>query len=292
MRKYKIIFFDWDGTAVISRKAPANAAAEAMAPLLASEVKLVIISGTSLRNIDGGKLADRFPPKDRANLYFGLDRGANNYGFDREGYLIAIPGAVAGKGDIMALHQVCFDFHLKLYKDYNLNTDITFCRDNYCKIDIAADILRGDNLFFSGDELRLVNASLAEHGVAGGVNGLMTLAVSLGRERGLELKATTDAKYIELGFGTKSNNVDAILSYLNIGADIRDCCFFGDEFLKMGEGVYGSDSYMITDKTRNCDFFDVSDVDGNRPEPVRWLGGGVDLFLSFLREQASIKAEL
>ena len=47
MKKYKGIFFDWDGTAVISRKAPAEEAAAAMKGLLDKGVKLVIVSGTT-----------------------------------------------------------------------------------------------------------------------------------------------------------------------------------------------------------------------------------------------------
>jgi len=287
MRKYQVIFFDWDGTAVMSRNAPADAAAEAMAPLLAAGVRLAVISGTSLNRIEGGRLAGRFAPEHRANLLFGLDRGANNYGFDKHGERIAIPGVTAGRDEILALHRVCFDFHMKLLRDYGYNTDIVFCRDNYCKIDIGSDISRGDNLFFTGGELERVNADLASHGYAGGVRGLTEMAESMGRERGLSLKATTDAKYIELGFGTKSDNVDAILAHLEptVGARPGYCCFWGDEFIKMDEGVYGSDSFMITDKTRGFDFFDVSDVDGERPEQVRRLGGGVERFLSFLREQ-------
>ena len=46
MKKYKGIFFDWDGTAVISRKAPAEEAAAAMKGLL---VKGVTVSYTHLR---------------------------------------------------------------------------------------------------------------------------------------------------------------------------------------------------------------------------------------------------
>lgn len=288
MRKYGVIFFDWDGTAVTSRRAPADAAAQAMAPLLASGVKLAIISGTSLKNIDGGRLAKRFPPKDRANLYFGLDRGAHQYGFDGVGTLIELPGATAAKNDSLTLHRCCFDFHMKLLEDYGINTDIVFCRDGYCKIDIGTEISRGDNLFFTGGELERVNASLAAHGYTQGVRGLLALAEALGRERGLNLKATTDAKYVELGFGTKADNVNAILSHLEaMGITVADCCFWGDEYLKMDKGIYGSDSFMITPRTRRCDFFDVSDVAGDRPEPVRQLGGGVDFFLSFLRNQAS-----
>jgi len=289
MRKYEVIFFDWDGTAVLSRKAPADPAAQAMAPLLAVGVKLVIVSGTSFKNIDGGNLANRFEPEHRANLYFGLDRGANNYGFDKSGNTISIPGVIADCEKTQALHEACFDFHMKLLKEYGLNTDIVFCRDNYCKIDIGSDISRGDNLFFSGGELEQVSMNLALHGYTEGVRGLITLAESLGRERNLSLKATTDAKYIELGFGTKSDNVDAILTYLEPGfGGVPDCCFWGDEYLEMDDGIYGSDSYMITEKTKTFEFFDVSDADGKRPAQVLQLGGGVERFLSFLREQSSV----
>ena len=36
-KKYKAIFFDWDGTAVMSRQAPVEEAVAAMKPLLASK---------------------------------------------------------------------------------------------------------------------------------------------------------------------------------------------------------------------------------------------------------------
>lgn len=288
MRKYKVIFFDWDGTAVTSRRAPADAAAAAMAPLLAGGTKLVIVSGTSLKNLDGGKLAERFLPEHRTNLFFGLDRGANNYGFDQSGGLVRLTGTEenAGKRDIPALHRASFAFHMKLLLDYGLNTDLVFCRDQYCKIDIGTGISRGDSLFFTGEELEQVNTGLKEHGYEGGLLGLMKLAEELGRDQGLALMATTDAKYIELGFTTKSDNVNAILSQLEKeGIQASDCCFWGDEYLKMDEGIFGSDSFMITEKTKGCDFFDVSQVSGERPKEVQHLGGGVERFLDFLREQ-------
>ena len=43
MKKYRGIFFDWDGTAVISRKAPVEEAVAAMKGLLDKGVKLVIV---------------------------------------------------------------------------------------------------------------------------------------------------------------------------------------------------------------------------------------------------------
>ncbi len=59
-KNYKAIFFDWDGTAVMSRKAPVDEAVEAMKPLLQKGVKLAIISGTTIENIAGGKLESYF----------------------------------------------------------------------------------------------------------------------------------------------------------------------------------------------------------------------------------------
>jgi hypothetical protein len=258
-----------------------------MAPLLARGVKLVIISGTSLKNIDGGRLAERFPPAHRQHLYLGLDRGANNYGYQEAGELCALSGAQPTREELLALHRACFDLHVKLLETHGFNTDIVFCRDNYCKIDVGADIRRDEALYYSSGELERVNASLLAHGYAEGVRGLMGLAEDLGRKQGLTIKATTDAKFIELGFTTKSDNVDTLLTRLEAqGIAASDCCFWGDEYLKMGEGIYGSDSFMITEKTVGCDFFDVSDVPGQRPPQVQCLGGGVERFLDFLREQA------
>ena len=76
MKHYKAIFFDWDGTAVLSRKAPVEDAVNAMRPLLDKGVKLCIVSGTTYENIAGGKLHSYFTPKQLENLYLGLGRGA------------------------------------------------------------------------------------------------------------------------------------------------------------------------------------------------------------------------
>mgnify|MGYP000296681252 CR=1 FL=1 len=80
-RIIKQFFLDWDGTAVMSRKAPADDAVQAMRPLLQKGVKLAIISGTTIENIAGGKLESCFTKAELENLYLGLGRGAYNYAF-------------------------------------------------------------------------------------------------------------------------------------------------------------------------------------------------------------------
>ena len=67
------------------------------------------------------------------------------------------------------------------------------------------------------------------------------------------------------------------------------CSSWGDEYVGIEEGIYGSDSFMKTGKTADGEFFDASQVPGKRPEGVVQLGGGVERFLEFLKEQAQIE---
>ena len=99
----------------------------------------------------------------------------------------------------------------------------------------------------------------------------------------MPLRATTDAKYLEVGPTGKSDNVDALFARFGFAAE--DCCFWGDEFIGVTDSIFGSDAGMLTQTTQNGDFYDVSDLEGVRPGQVKQLGGGIQTFLNFLREQ-------
>ena len=340
MKKYKAVFFDWDGTAVMSRKAPVEEAVKAMGPLLDEGIRLAVISGTTIENIAGGRIEAYFTEKQLENLYLGLGRGAYNYAF-KEGKPYCFQDRIPEEETLLDIHRICFDIHLELKERYGFDTDIVFSRPNYCKIDLMPEALRGDNLFMQENELEMLRESFRRHGMTEGLKGLMEIAVCIGREYGLEVKPTCDAKYLEVGISSKSDNVDVIFEKIREdlwvkeesgemrkeeegkkgeeqrtgeeerkeeeqrsgeerkgveqrteeeerkGAELReeDCAFWGDEFVGAEEGIYGSDSFMITEKTKGGDFFDVSDVGGERPERVEKSGGGVERFLHFLREQ-------
>ena len=72
MKRFQAIFFDWDGTAVVSRTAPAEDVVDAMRPLLEQGVRLCIISGTTYENIASGKLHVFFDEKSFWNCYGNL----------------------------------------------------------------------------------------------------------------------------------------------------------------------------------------------------------------------------
>ena len=290
-KKYKAVFFDWDGTAVLSRKAPVEEIVGAMGPLLDQKVSLVIVSGTTMENIAGGKLETCFTKEQLAHLYLGLGRGAFNYRYEN-GQELIFSDMLPDKKLLGDIHRICFDIHMELLEKYGLNTDIVFSRPNYCKIDLMVENQRGDNLFMQENELDMLKDCLKRHGVEGGLQGLLDISVAAGERYGITVKPTCDAKYLEVGISSKSDNVDRILEHLQSAYGIcpEECSFWGDEYVGIEEGIYGSDSFMKTEKTRGVEiFFDVSEVPGKRPEGVTKLGGGVEQFLGFLREQAKME---
>ena len=281
MKQYKAIFFDWDGTAVLSRKAPVEDAVNAMRPLLEKGVKLAIISGTTYENIAGGKLESYFTPKQLQNLFLGLGRGAYDYGFDAEGKPVVLKNRVPDAKGILAIHDACYRIHRALLDQYGMNTDIVFSRPNYCKIDLMPDNNRGENLFLQEGETAKLQRILTSHGIDG-IETLIKMAESFGTEE-MPLPATTDAKYLEVGPTGKCDNANALFE--RFGFDAEDCCFWGDEFIGVTDSIFGSDAGMLTEKTCNGDFFDVSNLEGVRPQQVKQLGGGIQTFLKFLKEQ-------
>lgn len=289
MKKYSAILFDWDGTAVTSRKAPADAACAAMKPLLAQGIPLVIISGTTYENIAGGKLESFFTPDELQNLYLGLGRGAFQYAYTKEGNPYVFADLLPNKEELLLIHQICFDIHQYLLKEHDFVTDIVFTRPNYCKIDLMPEHDRGDQLFMQGDELTALKNKLDSHGIQGGLQRLLNLAERLGKEKGVQVLSTCDAKYLEVGISSKSDNADTIMKHLmKRGIKPEDCAFWGDEYVGIEKGIFGSDSFMRTELTSEGDFFDVSSVEGDRPDGVKVIGGGVDAFLNFLKEQAKM----
>lgn len=281
MKQYKAIFFDWDGTAVLSRKAPVEDAVNAMRPLLEKGVKLAIISGTTYENIAGGKLESYFTPKQLQNLYLGLGRGAYDYGFDADGKPVLLANRVPDSKGILAIHDACYRIHRVLLEEYGMNTDIVFSRPNYCKIDMMPDNNRGENLFLQEGEAAKLQRILSSHGIES-IETLIKMAESFGTEE-MPLPATTDAKYLEVGPTGKSDNANALFE--RFGFDAEDCCFWGDEFIGVTDSIFGSDAGMLTEKTCKGDFFDVSNLEGVRPQQVEQLGGGIQTFLKFLKEQ-------
>jgi hypothetical protein len=285
MKQHKAVFFDWDGTAVTSRKASPEPVIGPMKALLQKNIPLVIISGTTYENIAGGKLERYFSGQELQSLFLGLGRGALNYRYDESGKPVVWKSRVPSKDELLKIHEVCFEIHRHLLKGHDIRTDLVFSRPNYCKIDLMVESDRGENLFIQVGEIEALKRHLTAHGITGGLRELLKLSDGLAEKYGIKLSATCDAKYLEVGPSDKSDNVDDILGLLEQerGVKPEDCAYWGDEYVGVDESLFGSDSFMITETSKAGDFFDVSGTDGKRPENVKLIGGGTQAFLAFLR---------
>lgn len=186
-KKYKAIFFDWDGTAVTSRTAPVEDAVAAMKPLLQQGTKLVIVSGTTYDKIAGGKFHTYFTEEEQKNLFFGLGRGAYNYQItdDRPEIFASM---IPDQEGLLKIHDICYAIHTKLLREYGLKTDIVFSRPNYCKIDLMVENDRGDQLFMQGDEVEHLRQILKQHGIESGLKELIGIAEQTGENSDREYR--------------------------------------------------------------------------------------------------------
>lgn len=288
MKTYKCIFFDWDGTAVVSRTSSPNEVIKPMIQLLQKGVLLIIISGTTYNNIANGELHNLIPEEYQHNLYLGLGRGAYNYGF-KNGEPILLNTILPSLDERLLLHKITFLAHQHLLRYHNLNTEIVFTRPNYCKLDLMIDMDRKDSLFLQTSEIAIVEAFLKQHHL-NGLKDILSISEAIGNKNNLPIKVTTDAKYAEIGLSTKSDNVNYYMNHIlpshNVTKDT--CCFFGDEFTYLASDIKGSDSYMITPETKDCDFFDVSSHPLHLPAEVVALGNGTKAFINFLYTQLAI----
>lgn len=287
MKQYKVVFFDWDGTAVRSRTAPVGPVLPAMAALLRRGTKLIIVSGTTYNNIAGGRLHEAFAPAELRSLYLGLARGMLNYGFDVAGDPVVLHQPALPPETLLCIHRASYALHERLLREYGIPSDIVFTRPGYCKLDFMVERDRGEQLFLQNGEAEAANAYLAGKGLAQGVAALLEMAREEGEKQGVALRPTSDMKYLELGLVTKADNVDYFLENVVFPAGIapHEISFWGDEFARLAPGVMGSDAQMMTPRAAGADFFDVSQTEAPLPEGVARVEGGVEAFRAFLERQ-------
>jgi hypothetical protein len=78
---FKVIAFDWDGTAVATRRDDATPLCDVLTRLLRLDIPVVIITGTSFSNIDR-QLVAAIRGLHKRHLYVSSNRGSEVYGFD------------------------------------------------------------------------------------------------------------------------------------------------------------------------------------------------------------------
>ena len=133
--RYRLIAFDWDGTAVTDRKEHPAELAHAMQRLLDGGSLLVVITGTNADNV-GGQIAPLLTQPALARLYLMVNRGSEVYAHEADGTRSLLWGREASSEEDAALDHAADAVRDRLASEHGVEIDIIRDRLNRRKLDL------------------------------------------------------------------------------------------------------------------------------------------------------------
>jgi hypothetical protein len=289
-RPFRILAFDWDGTAVPDRQAPTDDLRLRTERLAVLRVWCVVITGTNFGNIDR-QYFQFLPPAARQFHIACTNRGSEVYGFGPDGAAVVLERREATAAENEAMDTVAVAIRDELRHRHGLETDIVFDRMNRRKLDLIplpewADPPKAR----IGDLLAAVKRRLADCGVAGGIQAILDRVAELGEQHQIRLCLTTDVKHVEFGLTDKSDSTRYVAESLAAehGIAREDILVAGDEFGPI-DGFEGSDFKTFT--IPGASYVSVGKEPNGVPEGVLHLGGGAPAFLELLDRQIHLHEE-
>ena len=135
---FRLIAFDWDGTAVTSRADRPTELADAMEQLLMAGVALVVITGTNANNVSG-QIAPLLSVEARSRLYLMVNRGSEVYAYDASGELELLYRREPTPEENTALDRTAEAVQAQLRDAYGVEVGIVSDRLNRRKIDLIPE---------------------------------------------------------------------------------------------------------------------------------------------------------
>jgi kojibiose phosphorylase len=288
-KPFKVIAFDWDGTAVMGRKEDASEVNALLDRLLAEGVLVVVITGTNLTNT-ANQLAQVISGENNRGLFIATNRGSEIYGFAGGTEPIPIWRRKATPEEELRLTRSADEVREELAQR-GIESRVIYDRLNRRKIDIIPLPEWADPPKWAiGELLAAVLARLEGAGIAG-LEEVLELAEGIARSNGLlDPRVTSDVKHVEIGLTDKSDSVAWMCRELarERGIVADEMLIAGDEFGPIG-GVEGSDHKMVTEDSSGAVFVSVGPEPGGAPFPVIHLGGGPNRFKRLLEAQLDLR---
>ena len=280
-RRFEAVVFDWDGTAVPDRAAPAGELRELVEELCAQGLNLIVITGTHVGNVDG-QLNAR--PAGPGRLYFCVNRGSEVFQADEDKLRLVVRREATAEED--AALDTAAEATVAELARRGVKAEIVSKRLNRRKIDLVPEPEWADPPKARITELlEAVESRLRAAGLAGLRDGV-EIAVDAARAAGLDdPRVTTDAKHVEIGLTDKSDSsrwAFGELAARGIGASL--VLVAGDEYGPLG-GMIGSDSYLLIREAERATALSVGAEPTGPPPQVLHLRGGPPLFVRILRDQ-------
>lgn len=287
-KKFKIIAFDWDGTAVVSRKADASVATSKLEELLKLGVYIVVITGTNFGNIDK-QFSSFINGKHKQNLFVCTNRGSEVFSFNENSEPVLIYNRAATDKENELMDKVVIRLKEMMQEMSIVDVNIVFDRLNRRKFDLLPEW--SDPPKSEIDELlNRVQNKLKSKGFAGGIQKAFKTMHDLAKTSGLtKAKITSDVKHIEIGLTDKSDSIFWMLENIarKNGILNEEILIGGDEFGPIA-GFQGSDYKMVVKEYPGIIYFSVGVEPNGVPEEVILLGGGPEKFVEVLESQISL----
>jgi len=289
LRPFKLIAFDWDGTAVENRKTDAAIITSKLEKLLKLGIYIVVISGTNINNIDS-QFSSLIKGTYKKFLYICTNRGSEVFGFNEGSDLKLLYKRTASKQEDMLLNKAAEKTKSAIENTSDAKIVIIYNRLNRRKIDLIPEW--PDPPKSEIDRLLIMTEKrLDENGFAGGIKKAYNVLSNIAKTSGFTgAKITSDVKHLEIGLTDKSDSINWILLNLAEKYNIKDTEILigGDEFGSIA-GFEGSDSKMIIKKSIDITYFSVGIEPNGVPKNVIHITGGPACFEKLIDEQIKIQ---
>jgi kojibiose phosphorylase len=289
-RPFRVLAFDWDGTAVADRQEDAGPVRGALEDLLRLGTAVAVITGTNFPNVDR-QLTAAIRGAHKRLLYVLTNRGSEVYGFDAQSRPALLWARVATAAEDRLLDEVAEAVRADLVARTGLDVRVISDRMNRRKIDLIPLPEWGDPPKSAlGDLARAVESRLRGAGLPGGLRQAIKLVEQTARAKGLAgARVTSDFKHVEVGLTDKSDAMNWVMERLarERGVPAEEVLIGGDEF-GAPAGIEGSDHKMMTRRARGAVVVSVGPEPEGVPPGVIHLGGGPARFRALLAAQAAL----
>jgi kojibiose phosphorylase len=290
---FRLVVFDWDGTAVAARDADATRVAGLLDGMLAIGARLAVVTGTNLGNV-ARQLGDRIAAPHARRLFVCANRGSEAFGFDRRGAPVLLFRRAVTPAEDALLDAVVDGVAEQLTRLTGLSFPIVRDRLNRRKIDLIPE-LRDPPKSAIAELLAATEARLRGAGLAGGIRAAIELTEHRARDLGFaDAKITSDVKHVEVGLTDKGDATRWVFEHVAapLRIDPAHVLLVGDELGPVA-GFAGSDEKMLdVPGASGAVVVSVGPEPGGVPAAVIHLGGGPDRFCEVLERQLALDAEL
>lgn len=289
-RRFELVIFDWDGTAVPDRSTPTPELERVLTSLLLRGVWIAPVTGTNVDNLERQTLLHIAAEARSQKLIVCTNRGSEVWAYDLSGAPRSVYRRIATESEERQLSEAAESLARRL-RERGVETTIIYDRLNRRKIDL---IPLPEWAAPPKSQIGALIAATRSRVRAGGfpeIGDVINLAEELSIAAGLKApRITSDGKYVEIGLTDKGDSVVWLLENVARanGIDSQEIMIAGDEFGDVG-GFCGSDAKMLIPAAKGVVFISVGPEPAGVPQAVLNVGGGPDAFVEFLDWQLALR---